>query len=90
MINLWRIFCFIWGDEYSGYKKGGRAGYANGDVILPQPKPRYFERGDGSTRGMMEAARGMMGVNQNDPRYQAYGNELGNRKPLKFILNLNL
>jgi hypothetical protein len=69
------------GDEYSGYKKGGRAGYANGDVILPQPKPRYFERGDGSTRGMMEAARGMMGVNQNDPRYSAMGMNLGTGAP---------
>ena len=69
------------GDEYSGYKKGGRAGYAEGDVILPQPKPRYFERGDGSTRGMMEAARGMMGVNQNDPRYSAMGMNLGTGAP---------
>jgi hypothetical protein len=51
------------------FQKGGRAGYANGDVILPQPKPRYWERGDGSMKAMM-------GVNQNDPRYQAMGMNL--------------
>ena len=58
--------------DYLNYKKGGRAGYAEGDVILPQPKPRYYEKGDGSTRGMM----GMMGVNRNDPRYSTMGMNL--------------
>ena len=66
---------------YFGYNKGGRAGYADGDVILPQPKPRYYERGDGSTRGMMGAAKGMMGTNRNDPRYQAMGMNLGTGAP---------
>ena len=44
--------------KYEMRAEGGRAGYADGDVILPQPKPRYWERGDGSMKAMM-------GVNQN-------------------------
>ena len=46
-----------------------RLGYAEGDFILPQPKPRYWEQGDGSMKGMM-------GANQSDPQYQAMGMNL--------------
>ena len=55
--------------KYEMRAEGGRAGYADGDVILPQPKPKYWERGDGSMKGMM-------GVNRNDPRYSTMGMNL--------------
>ena len=58
--------------KYEMRAEGGRAGYADGDVILPQPKPRYWEQGDGAMRSM----KGMMGTNRNDPRYQAMGMNL--------------
>jgi len=51
-------------EEIFNRAEGGRAGYAEGDVILPQP--RYGQQSDESMRGMMEA-------NQNDPRYSAMG-----------------
>ena len=53
--------------KYEMRAEGGRAGYADGDVILPQPKPKYWERGDGSMKGMMGVNQNVMGLEAGAP-----------------------